>query len=170
MKARRVELLRRLQGASAPVTGSHLADTLGVSRQVIVADVAVLRAQGHPVTATPRGYIVSPAQEIRSTSAELAVSHAPGDTAAELYALVGAGVRVVDVTVEHPLYGDLRGNLLLSSRSDVDRFLERVRDEDIPLLSKLTDGVHLHRIEFDRVCDFRRAEEELRRLGFLAEG
>ena len=170
MKTRRGKLLQRLQRAEAPVTGSDLADELGVSRQVIVADVAVLRAEGHPVTATPRGYIVSGGTGERSTSAELAVSHSPGDTAKELYALVDAGVRIVDVTVEHPLYGDLKGNLLLSNRADVDRFLERLCDEGIPLLSDLTGGIHLHRIEFDRVCDFRRAEAALRRLGFLAEG
>ncbi len=170
MNARRKRLMQYLLEAEGPVTGSELSRRLGVSRQVVVADVALLRAGGEQVVATPSGYILVEATNgHRTPTAQLAVCHDPADTGRELFALIDAGVRIVDVTVEHPLYGDLHGNLLMETREDVASFLARVERDEISLLSKLTGGIHLHRVEFDRMSQLRRAREALRRLGFLIE-
>ena len=54
---RRAELLRILNGAETPVTGSELSSLLGVSRQAIVNDIAILRASGLAISGGP--YAVS---------------------------------------------------------------------------------------------------------------
>ncbi|MCL6636662.1 MAG: transcription repressor NadR [Alicyclobacillus sp.] len=130
------------------MTGAQLAAICGVTRQVVVHDIALLRAAGEPVLSTPRGYWLRPDREGRSPEQHvLSVCHPPELTETELLLLVDHGVHVVDVQVEHPIYGDLRGNLHLSSRRDVQLFMERVRSSGAALLSSLTDGFHLHTVE-----------------------
>ena len=167
---RRDEILQRLQQSRGSVTGADLARQLGVSRQVIVQDVAILRAEGHGILATPQGYVMVPESDPAPAPhrARIAVNHPPQRTREELNVFVDCGVRVVDVIVEHALYGDLTGVLMLKSRDDVSRFMTRMEDAEAALLSSLTEGVHLHTVEFDRVDDLKHAEDELRKRGLLA--
>jgi transcriptional regulator of NAD metabolism len=163
---RQAQLRRLLQAAEAPLPAGELAVRFGVSRQVIVQDVAVLRAAGQPVVATARGYITSAAARHQAV---VAVRHGPDQVAAELYGLVDAGVRIVDVLVEHPLYGELRGSLFLASRADVDLWLARARGCRAHMLSELTDGQHFHTLESDRPEAIERARACLRSLRILAD-
>lgn len=163
---RRQRLLQRLQEANEPLSGGHLAQLLGVSRQVIVQDVALLRAQGHALVATPRGYLYLRSPTAACT-AVLAVRHGPDLTSAELYALVDAGLRVVDVIVEHPLYGELKGALMLSSRRDVAHFMAKLENQSASLLSTLTDGVHLHTVEAPTREHLEEGRAALQALGIL---
>ena len=55
---RREAVLERLRAAQAPVSAAALARQFSVSRQIIVGDVALLRAAGADITATPRGYVL----------------------------------------------------------------------------------------------------------------
>ena len=57
---RREKLLNLVKRSKRPLSGTWLARKLGVSRQVIVQDVALLRAHGEQVHSTPRGYLFSP--------------------------------------------------------------------------------------------------------------
>ena len=52
-KERREAILSRLEQACDPVSATALAGALSVSRQVIVGDIALLRASGAPIAATP---------------------------------------------------------------------------------------------------------------------
>lgn len=165
---RRDALWAALQSAGRPLTGSELARRLRVSRQVIVQDVAILRAAGTPVVATPQGYAVA-AGRSAGRRAVVAVRHPVPATATELYALVDAGVWVEDVVVEHPIYGELTGRLDLRSHADVQRFLTAVRLQDAHLLSELTDGVHLHTLRAGSAGALEAARDALRGLGFLIE-
>lgn len=149
-----------------PVSGAALARGLGVSRQVIVQDVAVLRAAGHGILATPRGYVVERERPPR-TEAVLAVRHGRAETADELNALVDLGLEVVDVIVEHPVYGEMRGLLHLTSREDVARFVARLARSRAGLLSATTGGVHLHTVRGPRRELVARARSEMRRRGYL---
>ncbi len=167
MKRRR-RILKMLDQRDEPLTGTELAGELGVSRQVVVQDVALLRAAGHNILATPGGYVMVREPSQRPHRARVAVRHPPELTRDELNTFVDCGVRVIDVIVEHPLYGDLIGALMLKSRDDVSRFMDRLKKTGAPLLSSLTEGVHLHTVEFDRVDDFKRAETALAERGFLA--
>ncbi|MBC7339923.1 MAG: transcription repressor NadR [Firmicutes bacterium] len=168
--SRREQILALLRQARGPVTGSELARRLGVSRQVIVQDIALLRAAGEDVLATPQGYRLGPGAPARPYRTVIAVRHSPAQTGDELYTLVEAGVRVLDVVVEHPIYGELRGLLLLDTPDDVTAFLERVADSGAALLSSLTGGVHLHTLEASHPDAIETARARLREKGYLLEG
>lgn len=165
-KERRERILQILAKAAAPVSGSDLAEVLGVSRQIIVQDVAILRAKGYSIMATPQGYLFPPGKS--TNQAVLAVKHRPQDTEDELNVMVDYGLKVIDVIVEHPLYGELRGCLMVSSRQDVKRFLKKLANEKATLLSSLTNGVHLHTVEYSIREDLEGARQALRARGFLA--
>lgn len=150
----------------APIRGGELARHFRVSRQCLVQDVAILRASGEDIIATPRGYRL-PKGTRGLHRAILASCHEPERTEEELQILVDHGVKVLDVIVEHPLYGELRGSLMLESRADVQDFLEQVRSAKASLLSSLTGGVHLHTVEASRSEMISRAKTKLRARGFL---
>jgi len=166
---RRAALLALLKEHQRPITGTELAQRFGVSRQVIVQDIALLRAQGADIVATSRGYLYREGGTHRSVSRRLACRHSPAETRAELLAMVEAGCRVVDVIVEHPLYGEIRGLLLLETAADVEDFIRRFEAQRAQLLSSLTGGVHLHTLEAASPAAFERAEKALHRLGILLD-
>ena len=163
---RRESILKRLSGAEAPVSASALAALLGVSRPIVVGDVALLRAGGAQIDATPRGYQLHPAE--KGYTAILACVHSTEDEMrTELYTVVDQGGIVVDVAVENPLYGVLRGNLNLASRYDVDHFIQQAADTPECLLSRMTGGVHLHTLSCPTPEAFRRIEAALDAKGLL---
>lgn len=106
---RRQQLLAWLKESEAPLTGSELAKRASVSRQVIVQDISLLKAKNEPIIATSQGYMYlrsalgkkQPVQRI------IACDHEPEKTEEELNLIVDFGVTVKDVTIEHPVYGDL---------------------------------------------------------------
>ena len=163
---RRKRIIAWMRAHGAPVRGGELAEHLRVSRQCLVQDVAILRAGGEEILATPQGYRL-PKDSMRSHQALLACKHPPERTEQELQILVDNGVKVLDVIVEHPLYGELRGALMIESRADVQDFLDRIRSSHASLLSSLTRGVHLHTVEASRPEMIARAKTALRRHGFL---
>jgi transcriptional regulator of NAD metabolism len=156
-------------GDGACVPGDVLARELGVSRQVIVQDVAVLRAGGLDIVATVRGYLLASPTATLAVRRVVAVRHAPDRAVEELTALVDTGVRVVDVIIEHPVYGELRAELDLRSRRDIQLWVERCQATGAHLLSELTDGTHLHTLEADEESVLDAAEDALRGLGFLLD-
>lgn len=161
---RRDYILERLKAAAQPVSATALAGELGVSRQIIVGDVALLRAGGAEITATPRGYMARrPAGLVR----QAAVQHRPEEMERELNAIVDAGGEVVDVIVEHPVYGQLTGVLRLHSRYDVAEFLRRVAEHEAKPLSGLTGGIHLHTIRCPDGDTYQRVIKALENQGFL---
>jgi len=164
---RRHALLAMLQEAKEPISGGQLAERLGVSRQVIVQDVALLRAEGQAVDATTRGYRLAAAPlGVRDA---FKVRHGPEQTETELLTLVDLGITVQDVIVEHPLYGELRGGLELRSRRDVAQYLARMRQDGGQLLSVLTGGVHVHTVEAADAATLALGRQALARLGILDE-
>lgn len=161
---RRAHILERLEQSAQPVSATALAGELGVSRQIIVGDVALLRAAGADITATPRGYVVRRAAGLVR---QVAVQHRPEEMEGELNAMVDQGCTVLDVVVEHPVYGQLTGRLDLSSRYDVSEFIRRVSKSRSHPLSDLTDGIHLHTIACPDEGAYQRVLEALEREGFL---
>ena len=146
-KERRKQLLVLLQTASEPLTGMVLARQLGVSRQVVVGDMAILRATGLDIYATPQGYLI-PATKIASVvTAKLACRHGRGEMAEELRTIIEHGGKVLDVIVEHGVYGEIKANLMLGSRHDLDAFLASIETSGAEPLSAITSGIHLHTVE-----------------------
>jgi len=166
-EARRARILALLREADRPLSGAELARRLGTSRQAIVQDIAVLRAAGVEILATPRGYCLPHARP--AYRALVAVRHTPEQTEDELTLLVDLGVEVVDVIVEHAIYGELRGSLHIASREDVRQFMEALRRTGARLLSELTGGLHLHTLEARSPELLERAREALRERGYLVE-
>ena len=165
---RRQAIARRLEGAEGPVSAAALAREFSVSRQVVVGDVALLRAGGMEILATPRGYVVP--GEPAALTRTVACVH-PGEAMArELEIMVDNGCQVVDVVVEHPVYGQLTGQLRLSSRYDVQEFIRAVSERRARPLSALTGGIHLHTLRCPDEEAYRRVLEQLDGAGFLWKG
>lgn len=163
---RRRAILRALREAEGPLPAAVLAGRLSVSRQVIVGDVALLRAAGEDITATARGYVLGRAAGGRHT---VVCRHAPEDMERELKLMVDYGCAVEDVVVEHSVYGQLTGRLDLASRYDVDEFMRRVTEGGDHPLSDLTGGIHLHTLRCPSEGAFRSLLAALRNEGFLVE-
>jgi len=151
-----------------PVTGAELAREFAVSRQVIVQDIALLRATGCSIAATPEGYICPSAAAM--TQMVVACCHnTPEEMRTELYAIVDCGATVLDVTVEHAVYGEIRGNLNLASRLQVDRFMDTLIRSGAEPLARLTQGVHLHTIIAPSGTELEQVRQVLMAQGLLVE-
>ena len=165
---RRQAIRELLQRAKQPVSATALAAQFSVSRQIIVGDIALLRAAGADISATPRGYVIL--RETGGLVRQVAVQHDAAGMGEELNAMVDQGCTVLDVIVDHPIYGQLTGPLQLSNRYDVGQFLSRCAQSDARPLSELTEGIHLHTLSCPDEAAFGRVCRELRRLGVLLEG
>ena len=165
--SRRQAILDRRRTADRPVSASALAAGLNVSRQIIVGDIALLRAGGAEISATPRGYVLPRATD--GITRTIACRHTLAQTGQELDILVDNGCTVLDVIVEHPVYGQLTGQLQISSRYDVEQFLARIRDSDAAPLSMLTGGLHLHTLCCPNEDAYTRACAALKAAGLLLD-
>ena len=166
-KERRSMLLKKLRAAQEPLTGTSLAKELGVSRQIIVGDFAILRAAGNVVYATPQGYIVPPTENAKVIKATLACKHDRDGLEQELAIIIDHGGKVLDVIVEHSLYGELKANLMLASRRELADFLRKLDDSKAEQLCSITAGVHLHTVEVPDEEVLSKIKEELRQKGIL---
>jgi len=144
---RRTQIESLLKEKTEAISATSLAKKFFVSRQVIVGDIALMRASGYKILATPRGYIM----DFENTDDEkiftIACNHEVDNMASELYAVVDNGGSILDVTVEHPIYGQIIGELRIFSRFDADLFLEKIKNNLAQPLFRLTGGIHLHTIK-----------------------
>ncbi|MFZ5943266.1 MAG: transcription repressor NadR [Bacillota bacterium] len=168
-QSRRQQILEILINTPEPVKGGKLSEILGVSRQIIVQDIALLRAEGESIVATPQGYLLlNNSAHVAKQSRIFACQHDSKGMAEELTIIVDNGGKVLDVIVEHPLYGELKGNLMLEKHSDVQQFLENMKLSKAEPLSALTKGIHLHTIEAPSQGVLDKIHQELNKAGFLA--
>lgn len=152
--------------ADTPISATALAGRFGVTRQVVVGDIALLRAEGRSVIATPRGYIIPVPDGFLRT---IACVHNAVQTRDELNAMVDCGCTVIDVVVEHPVYGQLTAPLAISSRYDVEQFIEKMASASASPLSALTEGIHLHTLSCPDEAVFNHLRDKLREMGMLFE-
>lgn len=153
---RRSILLKKLANSTTAIPARVFADTFNVSRQIIVGDVAILRAEGHPIVATNKGYIIR-ADASDSIKKYIAVIHTQEQTRKELEIFVKHQIIVESVTVEHPVYGEITGYLNIRTQEDIDEFLKQGPE----LLSTLTQGIHLHTILCPDLASYKAAKNEL---------
>ncbi|AOM84010.1 transcription repressor NadR [Salisediminibacterium beveridgei] len=167
-RERRNDMIRLLQKQKeAPISGSQLANHFSVSRQVVVQDMSLLKAGGHPVLATSQGYVWRGAPNNQQYERIVVCQHRPEESEQELTLLVDHGITVKDVMIEHPVYGELTGQLMVKSRKDVERFVSQMNSAQASYLSELTDGIHMHTLEADSEDDFDAAAKALEQAGFL---
>lgn len=165
---RREKIIEILQRETAPVSGAELAGRTGVSRQVIVQDIALLRASYQNIISTNRGYLlyvetVRPKRYRRVVK----VKHRKEDIVRELDCIVDAGGKVLNVLVEHEIYGTLSGDLVINSRADVRKFMHRVEACGTKPLTDLTEGIHFHTVEAEQEETLDAVERALAEEGFL---
>lgn len=164
-KERREKILTRLQTADGAISASTLAKEFSVSRQLIVGDIALLRAAGSEILATPHGYICNRAHA--GLICQIACRHDAARMQEELNTIVDQGCTVVDVIVSHPIYGQLTGQLNLSNRYEVATFIEKSQDVSAQPISALTDGIHLHTLRCPDEAAAERVREALDALDIL---
>lgn len=162
---RKEKIIEEIKSSDKPISASKLASICGVSRQIIVGDVALLRASGYNIIATPRGYILD--DQNNECIYTIAVKHNQQSLGDELYTIVDLGGSIIDVIVDHPIYGQLAGKLHISSRYDVDQFLKKVENGKAKPLSQLTDGLHLHTIQCQNEDIYQRIIKVLDEKGYL---
>ena len=165
---RRTEIRRILQQAQQPMSGTALARGLHVSRQVIVQDIALMRAEQIPILATNKGYLLG-ADGVRASQPKRVffVRHTTDQVLEELMAVIDLGGRILDVSVEHELYGPIRADLLIENAQDAAEFVRRLAQcRDNPL-KVLTDDCHFHTVAApsEKLLDL--IEQELKDRGFL---
>lgn len=145
---RRNNILLYLKQSKEPLTGHILAEKSNVSRQVIVQDIAILKARQEPIIATSQGYVYISNENSNNKFRKLiACKHSSKETIDELNTIVDFGVHVLDVSVEHPVYGEITAPLLIKNRRDVSLFINKIEEANAHLLSSLTDGIHIHTLE-----------------------
>ncbi len=165
-KKRREKLIELLHISKEPLSGSELAKTLGVSRQVIVQDIALLRATNKNILSTNKGYLYF-VKEPQKFNRCFLVKHSTEQIEEELCVIVDNGGKVLDVIVMHDIYGQIEADLMIANRQDVYDFVKKVQEKKTTPLKELTDGVHLHTVEADSEEILDRIEKVLKERNFL---
>lgn len=165
-QARREQILKILKKSTDPVAGADLAKQFEVSRQIVVQDIALLRANGVEVMATNRGYVI---QESKKVSRVFKVIHTDEQVEEELNMYVDLGAKVEDVFVYHKVYGVIQAEMNIKSRRDVRKYMEDISSGKSTNLMKLTSNYHYHTIVAEDEQTLDMIQDELQRKGFLAK-
>ena len=162
---RREEIYKLLLKSEVPLKGVDIAKMYSVTRQVIVKDIAILRAKGNSIMATPDGYIVS--KNDNNVRAIIAVNHREDQLIEEMSIIIKYGGIIEDVIVEHPLYGEIRGMLMIKNYNELNKFNKKYNNQEARLLSVLTKGIHLHTIAAKNNEDIEAIISELKEHNFI---
>lgn len=162
---RRGEILKILHNADAPVAARELAGKFGVSRQVIVQDLAVIRASTPGILSTTKGYVI---QQDSSCTREFKVRHSQDKAAEELNLIVDCGGHVKNISISHRVYGRVSAEMDIRSRQDVSEFVQALQNSRSTVLSNATSGYHYHLVEAASEERLDLIEEQLKKAGFLA--
>ena len=160
------KIIQALKNSDKAVSATTLAKEFDVSRQVIVQDVALLRANGKNIFSTNRGYLI---QEDEETTRVFKVQHEDDEVEKELTTIVDLGGTVEDVFVYHKVYGVLRAEMNIKSRMDIRNYMEEIRSGKSSLLKNVTSGYHYHTVRAERVEILDMIQEELQKKGLLAK-
>lgn len=165
---RREKLIQIIKKLTKPISGGELAQMLGVSRQVIVQDIALLRASDFNIISTTKGYLL---YQIEDTKFQriIHVKHSTEEIEDELCTIVDNGGKVLDVHVIHEIYGQIETELIIRNRNDVYDFVQQVKDKKIVPLKELTAGTHHHTIEADNEETLSRVVDALREKNYLLD-
>lgn len=168
-QSRRDAIIELLQTSAEPVTGSCLAKKYDVSRQVIVQDIAVLRASGLNIVAASNGYFIPREVKKDRLIKTVVCQHDNSRLAEELRIMLEYGCKVLNVIIDHPVYGEITCQLMIDSKNDLDDFIKKVDAEDALPLSTLTDGEHIHTIEVPSEKIYEALVRELKENDFIID-
>ena len=162
---RRRKIIEMIEASGTPLSGKALADFFEVSRQVIVQDVALIRANGVDIISTNRGYVIHTS---KVASRVFLVNHTDEQLEAELCMIVDMGGKVVNVTVEHKIYGKIEAELNISSRRHVQDFVADLKSGKSSPLKNITSNDHAHLVEAESEAVLNIIEAKLEEMGILA--
>lgn len=163
---RRGQIIDIIKNSAQPVSGTELAKRVNVSRQVVVQDIALIRANGVDVISTNRGYVIGDGGKV---SRVFKVHHTEAQVEEELNLFVDFGGIVKDVFVYHKVYNVLKADMNLKSRADVRKYLGELASGKSTLLMNVTSGYHYHTILADDEETLNLIQEELWAKGLLAK-
>lgn len=163
---RREKLLQILKTANKPLKGGELAKELNVTRQVVVKDIALLRASGIDILATSTGYIIYSPEKLEF-QIKCKNHHSNEHLLEELQIIIDLGGKVKDVIVEHPTYGSIRANLNINSNRDIKNFMDKTNKNNFKQLSSLSQEYHVHTIEVPDTLAFEEIKKELKEKNIL---
>lgn len=165
---RRSRILQLLKDHRSPLSGAALAKMLGVSRQVIVQDIALIRAESHSILSTNKGYIYRFEEAGGGQPKRVFfVRHTTEQVLDEFLTVLELGGTILDVAVEHEIYGQIRADLLIETPQDAREFVSRLAEcRDNPL-KVLTDDCHYHTVSApsEKLLDL--IGQELARKGYI---
>lgn len=164
-ETRRDQLTQTLEKSTVPLSGSHLAKVFHVSRQVIVNDIALLRAQGCPILSTNKGYLI---KETKRHSRIFKERHTNKQTREEYAIIVDHGGIIKNVFVNHRTYGIVKADLNLKNRYEIDQYLHLYEGSVSTPLENITDGFHYHEVEAESEEVLDLIQDDLAKAGFLA--
>ena len=167
--SRRKKIVELLNEVGKPVSGGDLAQRLGVSRQVVVQDIALLRAENEAIMSTNKGYLIHGRKEENEHCCVriFRTSHKTEDTLDELNTIVDYGGRIRNVLIEHQLYGQIEVDLIINNRLDAAEFMQHLKTSKDQPLNVLTGGCHYHTVEADSEKNLDFIEAELKKKGYL---
>jgi len=166
---RREAIIEMMQNDHTPVSGTKMASVYGVSRQVIVQDIALIRAAGYDVISTNKGYLLNTPVENKIVERIFKVNHTDEQIEEELFCIVDLGGCIENTMVNHKVYGHLEAPLNIKSRRNVAEFMTDIQSGKSSPLKNVTSGYHYHTITADSEETMKLIEKMLREKQFLVE-
>lgn len=161
---RRKAIVNLLLSSKEPVSGNELSRQFGISRQIIVQDISVLKGTGCEILSTNQGYVI---QKSHLCERVFKVRHTTNETEDELSCIVNLGGTVVDVFVWHKVYGKIEANLNISTQLHIKQFLEGVRTGKSTELMHITSGYHYHTVRAENEAVLDRIEAALTERNYI---
>ena len=160
---RRNKIIEIIRKSDNPVSGASMAKKLDVSRQVIVTDIALIRANGVSVTSTNRGYVIDSGNKCKRI---IKSRHTDEQILDELFTIVDNGGCAENIIINHRYYNRLEAPLNVSSRRAAKEFMDAIESGKSKSLSSATSGYHYHVISADSEDTLDVIENELKEKGY----
>lgn len=167
---RRANIIGFLSTRTTPVSGTELAKQFGVSRQVIVQDIALLRAENRDILSTNKGYLLfKPEPKSHMMRDVIMVKHNSSQILDEMASIVELGGKMLDVSIDHDLYGQIRCDLVINNMEDAKEFVKNIQQSRSKPLNVLTDDYHYHTISAPSKKAMDLIKGDLKEKGYLVE-
>lgn len=169
---RREQILDLIKSNTTPINGSTISKQMGVSRQVIVQDIALLRANKHDIISTNRGYLINNLNKDKDEelfTRVFKVSHTDEQINDELSCIINLSGKIIDVSIDHQVYGKLCAELNICNKKDIDDFVSQMDNKQVAPLKNITNNCHFHTVEAPSIKLLDLIELELKEEGFLCE-
>ncbi|WP_206528071.1 transcription repressor NadR [Marinitoga sp. 38H-ov] len=158
------KILSILMKTNTPIKGKDLAEQIGVSRQMIIQYISKLKTEGYNISSTREGYILEREKGIRKM---IAVKHSSDEIEDELFLIVKAGGKILDVVVEHPIYGEIKGRIDVENENDIIKFMSLIKTTNATPLLELSGGIHIHTIEVKDEETFEKVKKSIKKYLIL---